>query len=160
MFGSRLTLRLVMLFALMAVLPGMLVYGVSVQFLTKSIESWFDVRVDNALEGGLSLGHSALDNLLRDLTKKGENMALTLSDQPVSAHLTGLNTLREQNGVQEAALYNARGTLIAFSGNEAASLLTEKPSSGILRQVRQQQPFSAIEILPRKRVVPARHCSG
>ncbi len=150
MFGSRLTLRLVMLFALMAVLPGMLVYGVSVQFLTKSIESWFDVRVDNALEGGLNLGRSALDNLLRDLTKKGENMALTLSDQPVSAHLTSLNTLREQNGVQETALYNARGTLIAFSGNEAASLLTERPSSGILRQVRQQQPFAAIESISGK----------
>ena len=101
-FGAKLTLRLVMLFALMAVLPGMLVYGVSVQFLTKSIESWFDVRVDNALEGGLSLGRSALDNLLRDLTKKGETMALTLSDQPASAHITYLNTLREQAGVRKS----------------------------------------------------------
>jgi len=148
MFGAKLTLRLVMLFALMAVLPGMLVYGVSVQFLTKSIESWFDVRVDNALEGGLSLGRSALDNLLRDLTKKGEAMALELSDRPASAHLTQLNSLREQAGVQEATLYNARGSILAFSGNERASLLSEKPSYSVLRQVRQQQPYSAIETIP------------
>ncbi len=150
MFGSKLTLRLVMYFALMAVLPGMLVYGVSVQFLTKSIESWFDVRVDNALEGGLSLGRSALDNLLRDLTKKGEIMALTLSDQPASAHLTSLNALREQAGVQEVTLYNSRGSLMAYAGNERASLLTEKPSSALLRQVRQQQAFAAIETVPGK----------
>ena len=51
MFGSRLAVRLVLLFALVAVLPGALVYAVSVQFLGKSIESWFDVRVDRALEG-------------------------------------------------------------------------------------------------------------
>ena len=150
MFGSKLTLRLVMLFALMAVLPGLLVYGVSVQFLTKSIESWFDVRVDNALEGGLSLGRSALDNLLRDLTKKGETMALTLSDQPASAHITYLNTLREQAGVQEVTLYNARGAMMAFSGNERASLLNDKPTPTILRQVRQQQTFAAIETIQGK----------
>ena len=150
MFGSKLTLRLVVLFALMAVLPGMLVYGVSVQFLTKSIESWFDVRVDNALEGGLSLGRTALDNLLRDLAKKGESMALELSDQPASAHITRLNSLREQAGVQEVTLYNARGAMIAFSGNERARLLNAKPSNSILRQVRQQQPFSAIEAIPDK----------
>jgi len=63
-FGSRLALRLVLLFALVAVLPGALVYAVSVQFLGKSIESWFDVRVDRALEGGLNLGRSSLDYLL------------------------------------------------------------------------------------------------
>lgn len=148
MFGAKLTLRLVLLFALMAVLPGMLVYGVSVQFLTKSIESWFDVRVDNALEGGLSLGRSALDNLLRDLANKGESMALSLSDQPAIAHILRLNSLREQAQVQEVTLYNARGTMIAFSGNERENLLGAKPSIAILRQIRQQQPFSAIEMVP------------
>src|SRR5690349_2953235 len=42
-FGARLTLRLLGRFALLAVVPGLLVYGVSVHFLTRSIESWFDV---------------------------------------------------------------------------------------------------------------------
>jgi nitrogen fixation/metabolism regulation signal transduction histidine kinase len=63
-FGSRLAVRLVSLFALVAVLPGALVYAVSVQFLGRSIESWFDVRVDRALEGGLNVGRAALDSLL------------------------------------------------------------------------------------------------
>ena len=60
-FGSRLAVRLVLLFALVAVLPGVLVYAVSVQFLGRSIESWFDVRVERALEGGLNVGRVALD---------------------------------------------------------------------------------------------------
>ena len=55
-FGSRLALRLLLIFSLMAILPGALVYGVSVQFLSKSIESWFDVKVDRALEGGSEPG--------------------------------------------------------------------------------------------------------
>ncbi|MGH8730369.1 MAG: PAS domain-containing sensor histidine kinase, partial [Burkholderiales bacterium] len=80
-FGSKLTLRLVLLFALVAVLPGALVYGVSVQFLSRSIESWFDVRVDKALEGGLSLGRVTLDNMLRELRAKAELMTLELTER-------------------------------------------------------------------------------
>ncbi len=149
-FGAKLTLRLLLMFALMAVLPGVLVYGVSVQFLGKSIETWFDVRVDNALEGGLSLGRSALDNLLRDLNKKAEYMALTLVDQPTGDPLTQLNNLREQAGVQEVSLFTSRGMLIAFSGSERAGLQPDRPASSLLRQVRQQQPYAAIESIPGK----------
>ena len=80
MFGSRLAVRLVLLFALVAVLPGALVYAVSVQFLGKSIESWFDVRVDRALEGGLNLGRNSLDYLLKETGNKATQMALSLSE--------------------------------------------------------------------------------
>ncbi len=81
-FGSRLAARLVLLFALVAVLPGALVYGVSVQFLGRSIESWFDVRLDRALEGGLRVGQNALDYLLKETTNKAEQIALSLADSP------------------------------------------------------------------------------
>ena len=69
--GSRLTLRLLGAFALMAITPGVIVYAVSVNFLTHSIESWFNVKVEAALEGGVRLGQSSLDTMLADLTKKG-----------------------------------------------------------------------------------------
>lgn len=149
-FGSKLTLRLLLMFVLMAVLPGLMVYGVSVQFLGKSIESWFDVRVDNALEGGLSLGRSAIDNLLHDLNKKADYMALALAEQSTDEPLILLNNLREQAGVQEAALFAARGTLIAFSGSEHAGLQPDRPAPSLLRQVRQQQSYAAVESIPDK----------
>ena len=54
--------------SLVAILPGALVYAVSVQFLGRSIESWFDVRVDRALDSGLNLGRGSLDYLLKETT--------------------------------------------------------------------------------------------
>lgn len=60
-FGSRLKYRLVLILAMMALLPGVLIYGVSMQFAVRSIDSWFDVRVDRALEGGLALGRNVLE---------------------------------------------------------------------------------------------------
>lgn len=136
--GSRLTLRLLGAFALMAILPGVLVYAVSVNFLTRSIESWFNVKVEAALEGGVHLGQSALDSLLADLKQKGDNMSLNLAFQPNNAQLTVLNDLREKSAVQDAVLLTMQGKILAFSSNDAASFLPETPSLDQLRQARQK----------------------
>src|SRR5690349_22615049 len=114
-FGSRLAARLVLLFALVAVLPGALLYGVSVQFLGKSIESWFDVRVDRALEGGLNLGRSALDYLLKETGNKAQQIALSLSEGGGGTLTTRLSRLAEQAGVYEATLFSTTGTLLAVA---------------------------------------------
>src|SRR3954452_95912 len=79
-FGTRLTLRLFLRFAAIALLPGLIVYTVSVQFITRSIESWFDVKVDAALEGGINLGQQAIDQMLVELQTKARAMALELAD--------------------------------------------------------------------------------
>ncbi|MFY8179379.1 MAG: PAS domain-containing sensor histidine kinase, partial [Limnohabitans sp.] len=45
-FGSRLLLKIAATFALVGFLPGLLIYSVSYQFVSRSIESWFDVKVE------------------------------------------------------------------------------------------------------------------
>ena len=148
-FGSKLTLRLVLLFTLVAVLPGVLVYGVSVQFVARSIESWFDVRVEKALEGGLNLGRTTLDNLLKDLRTKADTMAASLSVRPAAEHFA-LNMLREQSDVQEATLFTPRGKVIVYAGSERTGLMPDLPGPNVLRQLRQQQMYSAVEAIPDK----------
>src|SRR5262252_2516466 len=103
-FGTRLTLRLLVRFALLAVLPGLIVYTVSVHFLTRSIESWFDVKVDAALEGGISLGQQAIDQMLVDLQTKARGMTLELADRQSSGLVTGLERMRQQAAVDEAVV--------------------------------------------------------
>jgi nitrogen fixation/metabolism regulation signal transduction histidine kinase len=149
-FGAKLTLRLVMLFGLMAVLPGALIYGVSVQFVSQSIESWFEVRLDSALESGLNLGRGNLDGRLKELSAKAERMALTLSTRPSSEHVTALNALREQAAVDEAALFTIRGKVLAFTGNELSGIAPEAPSPAAMRQIRLQRAYSAIESVPER----------
>lgn len=146
-FGAKLTVRLMLVFGLMALLPGAVVYAVSVQFLSKSIESWFDVRVDNALQSGLNLGQTALDNLQHDLTRKAESMAQILAEKPAGSHPAVLNSLREQNNVQEATLFTERGRLISFSSSERRGWPLVVPDNGMLSQIRQQRPYSHIENL-------------
>jgi nitrogen fixation/metabolism regulation signal transduction histidine kinase len=144
-FGAKLTFKLLLMFGLVATLPGLVVYGASVFFLNRSIETWFDVRVDNALTSGVNLGQQALDDLLRELDTKAERMALSLSDEGVGSIITSLSTLREQSAVQEMTLFDERGGVIAHVSGERGTLLPVLPDRSVLWQVRQQQPYSRIE---------------
>ena len=145
-FGSKLALRLLMVVSLIAILPGVLIYSISVQFLEKSIESWFDVKVDRALEGGLTLGQTVLDTLLEELQKKAQVAALDLAE-PASFPLTVLNQLLIQSQIQEATLFNQEGKVIAFTSLDDAVLFPEIPNTEAMRHIRMQKNYSAVETL-------------
>jgi nitrogen fixation/metabolism regulation signal transduction histidine kinase len=144
-FGSRLTVRLLVLLAVMAVVPGALVYTVSVQFLSKSVESWFDVKVDAALEGGISLGQSAIDQMLGDLQSKARAIAAELADRPASQQVGVLGRLRDQAGVQEAVVVNSSGRVLASSSEDVTRLVPELPSQQALRQARAARAYTAVD---------------
>ena len=143
-FGSRLAIRLVLLFALVAGLPGALVYAVSAQFIGRSIESWFDVRVDRALDSGLTLADSSLKYLLNDTTNKATQVAVALSD--ASGNLsTALNRAAERASVFEATLFTPTGGVLAVAGTGGSRATPEPPPQEALRLARLQQPYKRIE---------------
>lgn len=144
-FGSKLMARLVLLFAIIGILPGAVIYTVSVQFVSRSIESWFDVRVESALESGLNLGRAALDSSLNDLQTKARNMALELSDLSDAMQITQLSRMRDQNLQQEAVIVTSNGQMIASSGSQLSSLLPDLPTAAMLRQARVARSYATIE---------------
>ena len=144
-FGSRLMARLVLLFAVIGILPGTIIYMVSVQFVSRSIESWFDVRVEAALESGLTLGRTALDASLSDLSAKARSIALELSEMPESAQATQLTRLRDQSQTQEATIVSSSGQIVASVGGRIGTLVPELPTAAMLRQARMTRGFAAIE---------------
>ena len=144
-FGSRFTARLVLLFAVIGILPGTVIFVVSVQFVSRSIESWFDIKVESALQSGINLGQAALDGSLSELASRAHNMVLELSDLSEPAQATQLSRMRDQGLMQEATILTADGKIIATDGGRLAALVPELPTSSMLRQARMSHGFSAIE---------------
>ena len=132
-------------FAVVAVLPGALVYGISVQFLASSIESYFDTRIDKALETGLQLGRTALNQPLKDLVRKAETIADGLSARGPADARAALLLLREQTGVANAALLTTSGATIAQATESVLALPPVAPTAPELRQVRAMQTVTAVE---------------
>ncbi|MDO8414453.1 MAG: ATP-binding protein [Gallionellaceae bacterium] len=149
-FGAKLTLRLALFFTLIAVLPGLLVYAVSVQFLGKSIESWFDVRVEKALEGGLNLGRGALENSLKELSKKGQFTAQLLAKQQPAQYAQTLSRLTNEGTAQNVLLFDNSGAVLAWaSSNDLQSApQAVMPDADMIHQAHQQGLYSMVDTLP------------
>jgi nitrogen fixation/metabolism regulation signal transduction histidine kinase len=147
-FGTRLTLRLLGRFALLALVPGLIVYGVSVHFLARSIESWFDVKVDAALEGGISLGQQAIDQMMLELQTKARAMALELSERSPGGLVRRLERLREQVGVEEAVIVTASGGLVAAASEDVTRFVPELPAAAALRQARAMRSYTGVDSPP------------
>ena len=60
-FGSQIARRLSGMFTLVAVLPGVFLFGISAQFINGTINSWFGNDTHEALERSLNLSKSALN---------------------------------------------------------------------------------------------------
>ncbi|MEY4713498.1 MAG: hypothetical protein RIS88_2948 [Pseudomonadota bacterium] len=144
-FGSRLLLRLAMIFTLVGFAPGLLIYVVSYQFVSRSIESWFDLRVESALDAGLSLGRSTLDMLSEDLSGKTRGAANQLMDVPDTSAPFVIERLREQLGATDVILWSSAGQVIASAGQSRFQLSPERPSASQLRALRSQRSLAVIE---------------
>ncbi|QGZ60271.1 sensor histidine kinase [Paraburkholderia acidisoli] len=103
-FGTRLLAKLAFFFALVGVVPGGIIYIVSYQFVSRSIESWFDVNVETALTAGLNLGRGMLDASLSDLQTKGRLMAEQIANGDSAGTTLTLLRARDQFGVQDATI--------------------------------------------------------
>jgi len=144
-FGSRLLLKLALIFALVGVVPGVLIYTVSYQFVSRSIENWFDVKVEGALAAGLTLGRVTLDTLSEDLAQKARQAALGMSETSDAAAGLALERLREQMGARDVLLWAGNGSLLGSAGQSRFLIRPERPSAAQWRQARQKTVLAWIE---------------
>ena len=144
-FGSRLLVKLAAIFALVGFVPGLLIYVVSYQFVSRSIESWFDVKVEGALTAGLSLGRTALDTLANDLANKTRTAAAQLSGTSDSTSALSLERLADQLGATDIVLWSASGKMIASAGKSRYEINPERPSAQQFRSARSQGVAAHVE---------------
>ncbi|KQY90498.1 MULTISPECIES: ATP-binding protein [Roseateles] len=143
-FGSRLLFKLAGIFALVGVVPGLMIYAVSYQFVNRSIETWFDVRLASALEAGLNLGRGTLDAMVSDLGSRTRDAADQFADAS-TPQLLALERLRDKLGARTVALVGGNGQILLESGGDTRHLTPDRPSSTLLRQARGGAPASQLE---------------
>jgi nitrogen fixation/metabolism regulation signal transduction histidine kinase len=134
-FGSRLLIKLAAIFALVGFVPGVLIYTVSYQFVSRSIESWFNVKVEGALDAGLNLGRSTMESLSSELAGKTQAAAQQLGDAGTVGPLA-LERLREQL---------AGGQVLGSAGQSRFVLSPDRPSAAQFRQARNSRGVSQME---------------
>ncbi len=146
--GSRLTARMVFVFVLLTLTPASIVFYYSMQFLQRSIDSWFDVKIDRAMEDALELGQAALDERMRRMLKQTEQLADRLANlsEPMAAIMLGEQ--REGSEDAELTVFGRQARIIASSGVNPRFIVPDLPGEGILLQLKQGKSYVGLEPTP------------
>ncbi|WP_432381663.1 ATP-binding protein [Duganella sp. P38] len=146
-FGSRLMTRLVLLFAAIGVLPGLVIFLVSVQFVSHSIESWFNVPVEEALNSGINLSRAGLDRAVGELNATAQRTARDLAERPFGTERATLAALvKSDPGMQNAIIVDAEGGLVVSArASRSGNLSADLPTRDMMARVKQDAAYGAPE---------------
>ncbi len=147
-FGTRLIAKLAMIFALVGVVPGLILYGVSLQFVSRSIETWFDVQVESALNSGLELGRITLRVAQEEILAEGKFIAEQVTQVPSGTNSDQVGAMvmkiRNQFGIQEVSLFTMQRILILSSELKSKKYLPA-PSADVIAEAFKKQGLTSLE---------------
>jgi nitrogen fixation/metabolism regulation signal transduction histidine kinase len=143
--GSRLTVRLVSLFALLIIISTTIVYSFSIHFLHRGINSWFDVEIEQALDDALELSRSSLGIRMRTMLRQTRMMSGVLSDLPEKDLNHNIHELTKLSGAMEVSIWGLDGQLVISSIENDSILLPNRPSESIFNQVKQKEDYISLD---------------
>lgn len=151
--GSRMTVRMVILFSLLSVTPVLIVYYFSLDFLHRGIDSWFDLRVEQALDDSLELSRLALDVRMRELLNTTEKIAEELNETSDAELPFDIDQIRERISAYELTLLTKKGVVIASSSSDTESLVPDTPGKTILLQLLQGNSYIGLDAIKNKNLL-------
>ncbi|MEM7282835.1 MAG: two-component sensor histidine kinase, partial [Pseudomonadota bacterium] len=143
--GARLTARMVTMLVVLAVAPLLLVYYFSLQFITRDIDSWFDVEIDQALEDSLTLSRTSFEGRKRDYLRRSEELGNAVRGLNDSALATRLHYSREQSGAMELTVFGTNGRIIATSTESPSAALPSPPPDAVLSRARSGNSYVSLD---------------
>ena len=146
--GSRLTLRMAVLFGVIALVPVAVVYYFSYQLLNRSIDSWFDVRVDEGLEHALELSRAALGLRMREVLRQTQQMSQELVSVDQQLATLTLSGMLDRHEVRELVLFSSSGQIVTVVSLDPATIVPDYPPEGVLLHVSQGNDYVDLEPLP------------
>ena len=151
--GSRMTVRMVMIFSLLSVTPVLIVYYFSLDFLHRGIDSWFDLRVEQALDDSLELSRLALDVRMRELLNTTEKIAEELNEKSDAELPFDVDQIRERISAYELTLLSKKGAVIVSSSSDINSLVPDTPGKTILLQLSQGNSYIGLDAIKNKNLL-------
>ena len=122
--GSRLTMRLLRAYVLLGLAPAAIVFFFSMNFIQRGIDSWFDVRIEQALNDALELSRASLEVRMREALRLTKRAAEQLSETTDMGTLDARSSLNTMPSLQQGL-----GQLASSSGS-----LSGLPAQGELGQ--------------------------
>lgn len=143
-FGSGLVLRSFRQLALMALLPGLILFVVSGLMLAYSVNTWFIKQYDTVQQSATELRERMLDDMLRGQREDVRWIGRRLAEIAPGKREGQLTTLAQTHKIDRIALYDERREETAYRGPEYG-LAHPKPSAEAFVAASRNGIWSSVE---------------
>jgi nitrogen fixation/metabolism regulation signal transduction histidine kinase len=143
--GSRMKGRTVAIFSALAVAPILIVYYFALQFLSRGIDSWFEIEVSQGLKDTRELSHAALEVRVREFLQHTQVVAHELSALSDFALIGTLDRERRESTALEFTVVGAQTRIIATSSDRPMDMLPIPATDEMMLQVRRGRPYVSLD---------------
>ena len=143
--GAKLKARIVGMFVGLAVLPLLVVFYFSIQFINRGIDTWFNADVEAGLENALNLSRAALEMQMRQHLFATEKIAQRLSDVSERQLIFELSMLRRESGASDITIYGSNNRILATSSDSSAAALPRPLAEEVVMQTQQNRPYVMLD---------------
>jgi PAS domain S-box-containing protein len=145
--GALLSARWVRYFLVLSLPPALIVYFFSAYFLTQTVNSWFNVGVETALEDSLALGRQFLDNRTLEVRNQVQRLRREIDDPDDDLEAVRQTLLENVSvaGPMELSVMTDDGRTIASANIDMMADFPERPPDSALLQVRDTGEYAAEE---------------
>ena len=145
--GSRLKAKMVGMFVGLAIIPLLIVFYFSMQFINRGIDTWFNVEVETGLDDALTLSRNALAMQMRDHLSATEQIAQRLRETNSSQFIYEIGQLRGEIGASEITLFGRNSRILATNSDLSVNNVPSRISNEIMMQIRQNRPYVSLDPL-------------
>ena len=143
--GAKLKARIVGMFVGLAVLPLLVVFYFSIQFINRGIDTWFNVEVEEGLENALRLSRAALEMQMRQHLSSTQQISQRLGDVDERQLIFELSMMRRESGAAEITIYGSNNRILATSSDSSSAGLPRPLAEEVLLQMQQNRPYVALD---------------
>jgi nitrogen fixation/metabolism regulation signal transduction histidine kinase len=149
--GSRLAMRTVLIFGTLVMLPLVIVYLFSLDFINRGIDSWFRVEIRQGLNDAVVLSRAALDLRLREQARRTDGLAHSLRSLSGPEVLARLDDERRATEAQQIVVYDADGHALAVSSTSPMAHQPGPPPTEVTLQLATGRSYVSLNPLPNGR---------
>ena len=145
--GSRFTLRLMLAFSVSTVFPVLIVSYFSMNFLGDRIDSWFNVKIESALDDSLELARNSLNVRTRQHLYDVEKVARELTAVDPLDYAFIVESRMRSLGAYEMTLLGKNKRVLVYSGDNAeiGTIIPHFPANEIMRSLASRGYMARLE---------------
>ena len=143
--GAKLKARIVGMFVGLAVLPLLVVFYFSIQFINRGIDTWFNADVEAGLENALDLSRAALEMQMRQHLFSTQQIGQRLSDVSERQLIFELSMLRRESSASDITIYGSNNRILATSSDSSSAALPRPLAEEVVMQMQQNRPYVMLD---------------